>query len=126
MLPLYKKNDRLDGSNYRPVSHIIELGKIVEYAVHEQVYEHFTSNLLFHGNHHGFLGNRNTATALIQIHDILLNAAEDKKFSAALLLDLSAAFDIVDHKILFEKLRVYNFSEETVQWFASYLENRQQ
>ena len=56
VLPLHKKNDKLDPTNYRPVSHIVELGKIVEYVVYEQVYNHFEANNLFHGNHHGFLG----------------------------------------------------------------------
>ena len=60
------------------------------------------------------------------MYDLWISASEDKELSAALLLDLSAAFDIVDHEILFKKLRVYNFSDETVHWFKSYLENRLQ
>ena len=55
-----------------------------------------------------------------------LTAAEDKELSAALLLDLSAAFDIVDHEILLKKLRSYNISEASVLWFESYLKDRQQ
>ena len=126
VLPLHKKNDKLDGSNYRPVSHIIELGKIVEYAVHQQVYQHFVLHHLFHSNHHGFLGDHSTATALIQLQDMWLSAAEETKLSAALLLDLSAAFDIVDHGIFLDKLRTYKFSEATVEWFSSYLKDRKQ
>ena len=126
VLPLHKKNDTMDGNNYRPVSHIIELGKIIEYVVHDQVYSHFKDNKLFHGNHHGFLGHHSTATALIQLFDIWLTAAENKELSAALLLDLSAAFDIVDHRILLQKLAAYNFSEDSVEWFNSYLSNRKQ
>ena len=110
VLPLHKKNDKLDGSNYCPVSHIIEVGKIIEKVVHEQVYEHFATNKLFHRNHHGFLGNHSTATALLQLYDMWLMAAEDRELSATLLLDLSAAFDIVDHEILITKLKEYIFS----------------
>ena len=126
VLPLHKKQDKLNGENYRPVSHIIEIGKIVEKVVYEQVYEHFASNALFHRNHHGFLGNHSTATALLQLHDMWLTAAENKELSAVLLLDLSAAFDIVDHKIFIKKLQDYNFSEEACNWFASYLKDRMQ
>ena len=126
VLPLHKKNDKLDGSNYRPVSHIIEVGKIIEKVVHEQVYEHFDTNKLFHKNHHGFLGNHSTATALLQLYDMWLMAAEDTELSAALLLDLSAAFDIVDHEILITKLKEYNFSQEACSWFESYLADRKQ
>ena len=53
VFPLHKKADKLVGENYRPVSHIIEIGKIVEYAIYDQVYEHFVLHNLFHGNHHG-------------------------------------------------------------------------
>ena len=126
ILPLHKKSDPMDGSNYRPVSHIIEVGKIVEYVVHEQVYNHFVNNNLFHGNHHGFLGNHSTATALIQLYDMWLTAAEKKELTASLLLDLSAAFDLVDHSIFLKKLKSYNFSSNAVQWFKSYLEERVQ
>ena len=115
-----------EGSNYRPVSHIIEAGKIAEKVIHEQVYEHFKANKLFHRNHHGFLGNHSTATALLQLYDMWLTAAENKELSAALLLDLSAAFDIVDHVILVDKLKEYNFSAEACEWFSSYLSDRKQ
>ena len=52
--PLHKKGDKLTGTNYRPVSHIVEVGKILEYIVHEQVYAHFEEHDIFHANHHGF------------------------------------------------------------------------
>jgi hypothetical protein len=126
VLPLHKKNDPMDGTNFRPVSHIIEIGRILEYVVHDQVYEHFTTQGLFHGNHHGFLRNNSTASALIQLYDMWLSSAENKELSAALLLDLSAAFDIVDHDIFLKKLKAYNFSENSILWFKSYLEERVQ
>ena len=126
VLPLHKKNDTMDGNNFRPVSHIIEVGKIIEYVIHDQVYCHFMKYGLFHGNHHGFLGNHSTASALIQLYDMWLTASENKELSAALLLDLSAAFDIVDHEIFLRKLKSYNFAEETILWFKSYLEDRVQ
>ena len=96
----------------------------MEYVVHEQVYNHFVQHGLFHGNHHGFLGNHSTASALIQLYDMWLSASENKELSAALLLDLSAAFDIVDHDIFLKKLKSYNFSENSILWFKSYLEDR--
>ena len=102
------------------------LWSLAEAAVFDQVAEHFSSNKLWHPNHHGFRPNHSTATALCQLYDFWIRAAESKELSAAILLDLSAAFDVVDHKILLEKLVLYNFSEETVSWFKSYLEGRRQ
>ena len=90
------------------------------------MYDHFEGEDLFHQNHHGFLGHHSTATALIQLYDLWVQAADRTELSAALLLDLTAAFDVVDHSILLRKLDAYNFSEESVLWFSSYLSERQQ
>ena len=60
------------------------------------------------------------------MYDIWIRGAEEKKLSAALLLDLSAAFDVVDHQILLRKLDLYNFDSDSVACFKSYLSNRSQ
>ena len=92
--------------------------KTAEYAVLEQVIVHFQRNGLFHNNHHGFLPSR--------IYDTCLTATENNELNAALFIDLSAAFDIVDHKILLEKLQLYNFDEASINFFRSYLADRLQ
>ena len=65
-------------------------------------------------------------TALIHLYDLWLEASESKELSAALLLDLTAAFDVVDHGILLKKLHAYHFAEDSVSWFSSYLSGRVQ
>ena len=124
--PFHKKGDRSETSNYRPVSHISEVSKLVEYAVFDQLMDHFVNNNLFHSNHHGFVPKHNTVTALAQLYDIWLEASENKEMSAALLLDLSAAFDLIPHSILLKKMKLYNFDDTTMQFFKSYLEDRRQ
>ena len=126
IFPTHKKGSKNDVKNFRPVSHLIEVGKIVEYAVYYQVLEHFTSHSLFHENHHGSLAGHSTATALVQLVDMWLRASEDKKLSATLLLDQTAAYDLVDHKIFLDKLEVYNFHFTSIGWFKSYLSGRTQ
>ena len=106
--------------------HIVEISKLTEYVVHEQVLQHFQSNQLFHSSHHGFLPHRNTTTALLQIYDAWLTAAVQKDITEAILLDLSAAFDIVDHNILIDKLLLYGFSQNSISFFKSYLSSRRQ
>ena len=113
--PSFKKSDRLIAENYRPVLNIPELSKIFEYAIFDQLMEHFLNNNLFHPNHHGFLPHHNTSTALAQMVDLWLKAAEDQELSATLLLDLSAAFDLVDHSVLLRKLKLYNLSDKSVK-----------
>ena len=70
ILPFHKKKEKTKVENYRPVSHLVEVGKLVEYIVGEQILEHFVTNNLFHPNHHGSLANHSTATALIQLTDM--------------------------------------------------------
>ena len=105
---------------------IVFLSKLVEAAVYEQVEEHFSANQLWHPDHHGFKSGHSTATAIAQLYDFWIRAAENRELTAALLLDLSAAFDVVDHNILLDKLKLYNFSSEAISWFSSYLQNRRQ
>ena len=124
--PNFKKGDKLDGESYRPVSNIPEVSKMAEFAMFDQLFQHFLGNNLFHPNHHGFLPLHNTSTAIIQLYDLWLEAAENKEMSAALLLDLSAAFDLVDHSILLQKLELYNLSPSALQLIKSYLTNRRQ
>ena len=124
--PQFKKGDKTKGENWRPVTDLVFVSKLAEAAVFDQVSEHFRKNKLWHPNHHGFRPNHSTATALSQLYDFWIKKAENKELTAALLLDLSAAFDVVDHEILLEKLELYKFSPKARKWFQSYLENRKQ
>jgi hypothetical protein len=124
--PHFKKGDKTKGENWRPVTDIVFVSKLAEAAVFDQVADHFSVNKLWHPNHHGFRPNHSTGTALSQLYDLWIRNAETKELTAALLLDLSAAFDVVDHEILLDKLKLYNFSAETISWFKSYLEDRRQ
>ena len=124
--PQFKTGDKTKGENWRPVTDIVFVSKLAEAAVFDQVAEHFSKNNLWHPNHHGFRPNHSTATAVAQLYDFWIKKAEDTELCAALLLDLSAAFDVVDHNILLEKLHLYNFSDKSISWFKSYLEDRKQ
>ena len=94
---------------------IVFVSKLVEAAVLDQVSQYFQDNNLWHPNHHGFRPCHSTSTAIGQIYDTWIRNAEKKKLTATLLLDLSSAFDVVDHGILLEKLKIYNFSPEAIE-----------
>ena len=126
IFPLHKKSAKDIVSNYRPVSHLVQVGKMVEYAMYFQMVEHFTSNNLFHPNHHGSLANHSTATAITQLFDMCLEAAESGEISALCLLDQSAAYDLLCHQTLRDKLKIYNFDDSAIEWVMSYLEGRTQ
>ena len=126
IMPFHKKKEKNLLQNYRPVSHLVQIGKLAELAVKEQIVEHFTSNNLFHPNHHGGLAHHSTSTALIQLHDLWLSSAENKELSATCLLDQSSAYDLLPHSIFEEKLSLYNFNDNSIKWIMSFLQNRKQ
>ena len=103
VIPLYKKHSKLDKKNYRPVSILSPLSKVLERVLYEQIYEYFSKNSIFHPNLMGFRKNRSTLTAALQMYDRWVSGARQGKINGVILLDLSAAFDLVDSKLLVEK-----------------------
>ena len=126
IFPHHKKKERDLLENYRPVSHLVQVGIMVEYAVYSQIVEHFVKYDLFHPNHHGSIANHSTTTALIQLHDTWLEAADKQELSGVCLLDQSAAYDLLCHQTLREKLELYNFDKTSIDWLMSYLGGRTQ
>ena len=126
LIPLHKKLSQLEMSNYRPVAILSPLSKVLEKIIYQQIYNYFTSNQLFHPNLHGYRRNRSTQTALLQMYDRLVSAASQGQVSGVILIDLSAAFDIVDSDILIKKLRIYGLKDDILSWVQSYLSDRHQ
>ncbi|KAI4800683.1 hypothetical protein KUCAC02_009526 [Chaenocephalus aceratus] len=125
--PLLKKNN-LDASvmnNYRPISNLPFLGKIIEKVVFQQLSNFLHLNGCFDVFQSGFRPNHSTETALVKVfNDIHLNT-DSGRTSVLVLLDLSAAFDTVDHSILLDRLENWvGLSETVLNWFKSYLNDR--
>jgi hypothetical protein len=125
-IPLHKKLCKLDRKNYRPVSILSPLSKILEKVIYEQLYDYLTRNKIFHPNLHGYRQHRSTQTALLTMYDRWVKAAVAGQVSGAVLLDLSASFDLVDPDLLVKKLRIYGLDEDSLGWIYSYLTNRYQ
>ena len=126
VVPLHKKDDKLNPKNYRPVAILPVISKILERVIYLQITEYFHENDLLHPNHHGYRKNHNTTTALLQMYDNWVETDDRGEYSAVCFLDLSAAFDVVDHDRLLEKLDVYGFDDNSVLWMESYLKGRKQ
>ena len=78
--------------------------KILEKAVFLQIVDYLNANQLYHPNHHGFRYNHNTVTGIIQMYDIWTDSLEKKQMAGVMMVDLLAAFDMVDHSLLFRKI----------------------
>uniref|UniRef100_A0A671UM61 Reverse transcriptase domain-containing protein n=1 Tax=Sparus aurata TaxID=8175 RepID=A0A671UM61_SPAAU len=125
--PLLKKSN-LDPNvfdNYRPVSNLPFLSKILEKLVFNQVNDFLNRNNILEKHQSGFRRNHSTETALVKIlNDIRWNL-DNKKLTVLVLLDLSAAFDTVDHHILLNRLsHLVSLSGSVLNWFCSYLTDR--
>ena len=126
VVPLHKSGDRLNPKNYRPVAILPVLSKLLERAVFIQMIDYFETNNLLHPNHHGFRANHNTTTALIQMFDTWVEAMDKEEATGVCLLDMSAAFDMVCHPVLLDKLVLYGFDKASHEWIRSYLDGRKQ
>ena len=126
VVPLLKKGDPLTPKNYRPVALLPIFSKILEKAVFLQLVEYLDSNGLLNPNHHGSRHGHNTATALIQMYDQWVEEVEQGKMVGVMMIDLSAAFDMVDHPLLLEKLKLFGLDTAAIQWINSYLSQRHQ
>ena len=115
----------MNPKNYRPVA-LIPVSKVLERVIFIQMVEYMEKNQLFHPSHHGYRSNHNTCTALIELYDSWVEALEREELSGVFLVDLSAAFDCVDHSLLLQKMEVLGFNKKAVDWSRSYLDNRQQ
>ena len=112
--------------NYRPVSLLPIYSKILERAVLCQIIDYMETNNLLHPSHHGFRAKHNTSTALLQMIDTWVEAFDKDDVTAVVMVDLSAAFDVVDHMILLQKLEIYGFEMKEILWMKSYLTERKQ
>jgi hypothetical protein len=122
--PVFKKEDPSIESNYRPISLLCVLSKVLERCVFNHCYYHL-SPLLYHLQH-GFLRGRSTVTQLLEVyHNIIETVASGKELDI-IYLDLSKAFDKVPHSLLLLKLNSYGISGSLLSWFSSYLTDRYQ
>ena len=124
--PLYKNGDSRDVQNFRPISVLPVLSKVIERHVHDSLSSYLTENNLIYPRQSGFRKNHSTDTALIQIIDELLFNLDKNRVSGMVLVDDCKAFDMVDYGLLLDKLKVYGVAGETMKWFQSYLADRHQ
>ena len=124
--PLFKKGSTDNPGNYRPISILPILSKLLERHVFNCLYEFLVCHDLLISRQSGFRSKHSCETALHLLVDEWLSSIYNKKIVGVLFIDFCKAFDMVDHDILLKKLKLYNFSQDSMSWFTSYLSNRQQ
>ena len=122
--PLYKKGAKTEPENYRPISLLPLISKIIEKSIHDQLLDHLTKSNLLYTHQSGFRANHSTDTCLSQLTNMIINGVEKGKHTGMILIDLQKAFDTLNHEILLGKMKCIGLSESSVRWFRSYLAER--
>jgi hypothetical protein len=126
VIPVFKGGDPSDVNNYRPISVLPILSKLLERLVNNRLVEFFEKNELFSQIQHGFRSNTNTADAITELVNEIQNSLDKSKYTAGVFLDLKKAFDTVSHEVLLKKLDFYGIRGTSKNLIASYLNNRKQ
>ena len=126
VIPVYKKGDKTNINNYRPVSLLSIVAKIFERIVFKYVYNHFRDNFVLSVHQSGFLPGCSTETQLLEVYHKFCKAVDQGKEVRVVFLDISKAFDKVWHKGLLYKLQRCGIGGVLLDWFSSYLSDRQQ
>ena len=113
--------------NYRPISNLTYISKLVERMVNQQVVDYLDENKLLPKLQSGFRARYSTETALLKVLSDILLSADQQQITLLVLLDMSAAFDTVDHAILLQRLESsFGVSGGVLSWLSSFLDGRTQ
>ena len=105
--PVHKKGNTRDINNYRPIASLSVFSKMLEKLVYNRLIAFIEKNGILTNAQHGFRANRSTVTALQDFVNDALTAIDNKMNPIGLFMDLSKAYDVLDHKLLLYKLNVY-------------------
>ena len=123
VVPLYKSKSPHEGCNYRPISLLTTISKILEKVMYSRVYGFLDSKNQMYKSQYGFRARHSCDHAVSEVVSDILKNNEKGKYTVVLFLDLSKAFDTLDHSIVLKKMELYGVCGVALQWFDSYLKN---
>ena len=126
VIPIHKKGSELCVENYRPISLLSVFNKLLEKLMFSRLMSFINDNNILFNKQFGFRQQHSTIQAVLSIADKIQSSIDSSNFSCGIFLDLSKAFDTVNHKILLDKLSFYGIRGIALEWFESYLSNRKQ
>ena len=122
--PIFKSGDNQVFSNYRPISILPSISKILEKIMYTRLFDFVTKNDILSPHQYGFRPNRPTYMAINDLYCKITDDLDNKHYSLGIFLDLSKAFDTLNHDILLHKLNMYGILANS--WIQNYLSNRKQ
>ena len=122
--PIFKKGDRKKANNYRPVCSLSPLSKIIEKVINNRMVKFLDEHEILSKTQFGFRKKMGTETALLNYIDHIQNELNNNKYTISVFMDLSKAFDVIDHKILEHKLSHYGFRGKFLEFLLSFIKDR--
>lgn len=126
VVPIFKNGDEHLFTNYRPISLLPALSKVIEKIIFNQLFSYFETHNLIFNSQYGFRPGHSTQSATLEFIDRIIKRMDKGGTPAGIFLDLSKAFDTLDHNILLQKLHVYGISGQSNLLLRNYLCNRKQ
>ena len=124
VLPIHKKGSEESPNNYRPISLLPCISKIAERVIANQLNQYLQAEDILSNEQHGFRQHHSTNTGLIHITELIRKELDCGRAVGLVALDLSKAFDLIDHRTLIKKLANLNLGSKALSFFANYLNNR--
>ena len=122
--PLYKSKEHFLVTNYRPISLLITISKLLEKVVCCRTYKFLNATNQLYDGQYGFRSGHSCQNAISELIGVVAKNMEEKKWTTEVFIDLSKAFDTLSHDILLKKLNKYGIRGNILQWFNSYLSSR--
>ena len=124
VVPVHKGSARSDRNNYRPISLLCVMSKVLERHVYNHIHYNLQRYQLLIGNQSGARTGHSCQTCLTGLVARWYQAMNNGSVTGCVTVDMKKAYDLVDINVLLKKLEVYGFSEGTISWFRSYLQER--
>ena len=126
VIPIFKNGERNDLLDYRPISVLCTVSRVLEKLIYQQLHDYLMENSILNNCQWDFRSAHSTALALIDHTNNWLIGTDNGKINSMILLDVKKAFDTIDHDKLLRKLNHYGISHTELEFFRSYLCNRPQ
>ena len=124
VIPLYKSKEKFLVTNYRPISLLVTISKILEKIIYHRTYEFLCSTGQLYQSQYGFRTGHSCESAISELIGTIVKNKEQKKSTVGVFIDLSKAFDTLNHEMLLKKMERYGIRGCILEWFKSYLSNR--